>query len=634
MSPEVPMSGSATANERPLGSTLQVALRLLRKFMPGETASILLGFVLVLTASGTALLQPWPLKLVLDCVIGRDQLPDVLSGALRSLGLSLDSKLGLLVLLCLGLLLIELLLGIFNVFSAYLLNSVALRLVFKLRCALFDHVQQLSLAFHDSTAVGDSLYRITWDSYCIQAIFSEGLVPGLTSAATLVGIALVMLSRDWRLALAAVSVALPLLFLIRKLDKPMTEQSTRVHEFESEISTRVEETLVGIRAVQAYGREQFESERFRLKAGASLQANLRLIVVQTASQALAGLILAAGTAAVIWFGARGVLQGTITAGDLVLLAAYLTMVFKPLETLSYTAGAVQSAAAGCRRVLAILDSAPEIAEAEDATNLPARASGDISFQDVSFAYRPGRPVLEQITLQIPAHSSLALVGPSGTGKTTLASLLLRFYDPTQGKILLDGHDLRSLKLNSLRQNIALVTQEPILFAASIRENIGYGRPEASPADIEAAAWAAGAHEFIERLSEQYETRLGERGATLSSGQRQRLAIARAFLKDAPILILDEPTSALDVETEEALLQALAGLMQGRTTLIIAHRLSTVRCADRIVVLQEGRIRESGSHEELLARGEIYARMCQLQTGEAESVDAGLQSWTGDSSNAG
>jgi ABC-type multidrug transport system fused ATPase/permease subunit len=549
MSPEVPMSGSATANERPLGSTLQVALRLLRKFMPGETASILLGFVLVLTASGTALLQPWPLKLVLDCVIGRDQLPDVLSGALRSLGLSLDSKLGLLVLLCLGLLLIELLLGIFNVFSAYLLNSVALRLVFKLRCALFDHVQQLSLAFHDSTAVGDSLYRITWDSYCIQAIFSEGLVPGLTSAATLVGIALVMLSRDWRLALAAVSVALPLLFLIRKLDKPMTEQSTRVHEFESEISTRVEETLVGIRAVQAYGREQFESERFRLKAGASLQANLRLIVVQTASQALAGLILAAGTAAVIWFGARGVLQGTITAGDLVLLAAYLTMVFKPLETLSYTAGAVQSAAAGCRRVLAILDSAPEIAEAEDATNLPARASGDISFQDVSFAYRPGRPVLEQITLQIPAHSSLALVGPSGTGKTTLASLLLRFYDPTQGKILLDGHDLRSLKLNSLRQNIALVTQEPILFAASIRENIGYGRPEASPADIEAAAWAAGAHEFIERLSEQYETRLGERGATLSSGQRQRLAIARAFLKDAPILILDEPTSALDVETE-------------------------------------------------------------------------------------
>lgn len=616
------------------GGTLQVTVRLLRKFMPDETAAVLLGFVLVIAASGMALLQPWPLKLVLDCVIGRDQLPGFLSAVLQSLGLpTLDSKVNLLLLLCLGLLLIELFLGVFNVWSAYLLNSVALRLVFKLRCALFDHVQRLSLAFHDSTAVGDSLYRITWDSYCIQAIFSEGLVPGLTSAATLLGIALVMLSRDWRLTVAAIAVAVPLLFLIRRLDKPMTEQSTRVHEFESEVSTRVEETLVGIRAVQAYGREQFESERFRLKAGASLQANLRLILVQTASQALAGLILAAGTATVIWIGARGVLQGTITPGDLVLLAAYLTMVFKPLEALSYTAGAVQSAAAGCRRVLKVLDSSPEIAEAKDARDLPGRASGEISFQEVSFAYRPGRPVLEQINLRLPAHSSLALVGPSGTGKTTLASLLLRFYDPTNGQILLDGHDLRSLTLNSLRQNIALVTQEPVLFAASIRENIAYGRPEASRADIEAAARAAGAHEFIERLPEQYESRLGERGATLSSGQRQRLAIARAFLKDAPILILDEPTSALDVETEEALLQALVGLMNGRTTLIIAHRLSTVRCADRIVVLQEGRIRESGSHEELLARGEIYARMCQLQTGEAEPVGTGAQPYSGSSSEA-
>jgi ABC-type multidrug transport system fused ATPase/permease subunit len=598
--------------------------------MPGETASVLLGFVLVLAASGMALLQPWPLKLVLDSVIGHAQLPVILSGPVQTLGADPTSKTSLLVLLCLGLLLIELLLGVFNVFGAYLLNSVALRLVFKLRCALFDHIQRLSVAFHDSTAVGDSLYRITWDSYCIQAIFSEGLVPGLTAGATLLGIAVVMLSRDWRLALAAVSVALPLLVLIRKLDKPMTEQSTRVHEFESEVSTRVEETLVGIRAVQAYGREQFESERFRLKAGASLQANLRLIVVQTGSQALAGLILAAGTAAVIWIGASGVLQGRITPGDLVLLAAYLTMVFKPLETLSYTAGAAQSAAAGCRRVLTVLDSSAEIPQAKDATNLAAPARGDISFQEVSFAYRPGQAVLEQINLQIPAHTSLALVGPSGTGKTTLASLLLRFYDPTQGKILLDGHDLRSLTLNSLRQNIALVTQEPILFAASIRENIAYGRPEASQADIEAAAHSAGAHEFIEHLPDQYETQLGERGATLSSGQRQRLAIARAFLKNAPILILDEPTSALDVETEEALLHNLEELMQGRTTLIIAHRLSTVRCADRIVVLHEGRIRESGSHEELLGRGDIYARMCQLQTGEAEPVDTGLHSWTGGS----
>ena len=612
----------------PENATLPVTFRLLRKFLPGETRSVFTGLCFVLAASGAALLQPLPLKLVLDCVIGHDRLPGFFVRALNGVGLSgvasVDSKLGLLLLLCLSLLLIELSLGGFNILSAYLLNSVALRLVFKLRCALFDHVQRQSLAFHDATAVGDSLYRITWDSYCIQAIFSEGVVPGLTAGATLLGIAGVMLSRDWRLALAAVSVALPLLWLIRKLDKPMTEQSTRVHEFESDVSTRVEETLVGIRAVQAYGREQFESERFRTKAGASLQANLKLIVVQTTSQALGGLILAAGTATVIWIGARGVLQGRITPGDLVLLAAYLSMVFKPLETLAYTAAAVQSAAAGCRRVLTILDSTPEIAEAKEAVRLPAPATGEIVFDNVSFAYRPQLPVLKEIHLHLPAHSSLALVGPSGSGKTTLASLLLRFYDPTLGKILVDGHDLRSLTLDSLRHNVALVTQEPILFAASIRENIAYGRPQASRMEIETAARAAGAHEFIQSLPDQYETHLGERGATLSSGQRQRLAIARAFLKDAPILILDEPTSALDVETEEALLQALEQLMQGRTTLIIAHRLTTVRCADRIVVLQGGGIRESGSHRDLLARGEVYARMWQLQVSDREGTTPGLQ----------
>lgn len=615
------MSIPQTGHEPADGETFRVTARLLRRFLPGETRAAVLGLCLLVGAAGAALLQPWPLKLVLDCVIGKVHPPALVASALGALSgggqVSAQSKMWLLVVLCAGLLLIELVLGALNVLSAYVLNSAALRMVFKLRCALFDHIQHLSLGFHDSKAIGDSLYRITWDSYCIQAIFSEGVVPALTAGVTLLGIAAVMLSRDWRITVAGLAVAVPLTLLVRRLDRPMTEQSTRVHENESEVSTRVQETLAGIRAVQAFGREQFENERFENKASASLVANLRLTVVQTASQALVGVLLAAGTAAVIWIGARGVLQGRITPGDLVLLVAYVSMIFKPLETLAYTAGAVQSAAAGARRVLAVFDSAPEVTDAKDAVVLTGRAHGRITFEGASFGYRPARPVLRDIDLEIPAGATVALVGPSGAGKTTLASLVLRFYDPTCGRITLDGHDLRAVTLKSLRQNIALVTQEPILFAASVRENIAYGRPGATQEEIEAAARAAGAHDFVTRLSEQYETRLGERGATLSSGQRQRIAIARAFLKDAPVLILDEPTSALDAETETALLQALERLMKGRTTLIIAHRLSTVRCAQRIIVMKDGRIVESGSHEELLAEGKLYARLHRLQFGEPE-----------------
>src|ERR1051325_2432864 len=607
--------------EPPAEGTFRTTALLLRRYLPGETRALLLGLVLLLGVSGAALLQPWPLKLVLDCVLGSVRPPHLIASWLPSPetsdGSSAHAKIWLLLALCLALLLIELVLAVFHVLSAYVLNSVALRLVFKLRCALFDHVQRQPLSFHDSKTVGDSLYRITWDSYCIQAIFSEGVMPALTSGLTLLGIAIVMLTRDWRVTFAAVCVAVPLIFLVRRLDRPMTEQSLRVHEHESEVSTRVQETLVGIRAVQAFGREQFESERFRSQASASLAASLRLTILQSASQSIVGTVLAAGTAAVIWLSARDVLNGRLTPGDLVLLAAYVAMIFKPLETLAYTAAAIQNAAAGAHRALAVLDSVSEVTDSPGAKELPGRARGEIVFENVSFGYQPGRTVLRDINLAISAGETIALVGPSGAGKTTLASLIPRFYDAADGGIKFDGRDVRNITLKSLREQIALVTQEPILFCASIAENIAYGRPGAAQQEIEAAARAAGAHEFIERLPEKYQTQIAARGVTLSSGHRQRLAIARAFLKDAPVLILDEPTSALDAETEERLVQTLEKLMKGRTTIIIAHRLSTVRAASRIIVLEDGRVIESGAHDRLLEQGGVFARLHQLQFGEPE-----------------
>ncbi len=596
--------------------TWKLSVWFLRLCGTGESTKITVGLLVLLLASGVALLQPWPLKLVVDSVLGTHP-PTTLLNNLTTVDSPLTTfftnpKIALLFLLCVGILLIQVLMGGMTVMSTYILVAVGLRMVFRLRCRLFNHLQRLSLAFHDTTTVGDSLYRVTWDTYCVQSWFNSGIIPALTASFTLVGIGVIMLSLDWVLTLVALAIGIPLILLIRTLDQPMTTRSMKFHERESTISSRVQETLTGIRAVQAFGREQFESQRFQNHAHDSLMANLRLTILQSGSQAVVGLLLALGTTLVVWIGASRVLSGHLTVGDVVLLVSYVAMLYKPLETLAYTATTIQSAAASGRRVLALLEATPDVRDAPEAVGIPASSAYAISFENISFQYNNERPVLRNLSLEIPPDHCMAIVGPSGAGKTTLANLLLRFYDPTEGRILLNGHDIRHVTVQSLRDQVAIVLQEPVLFCSTIRENIAYGLPSASFEDIQSAAESAGAHRFISALPGGYDTEIGERGVMLSGGQRQRIAMARAFLKDAPILIMDEPTSALDTETEQQLLQALDRLMKGRTTIIIAHRLSTIRKAHRIMVLQDGQITEQGTHHELLQQGQGYARLYHTQ----------------------
>jgi ABC-type multidrug transport system fused ATPase/permease subunit len=503
----------------------------------------------------------------------------------------------------------------------FFLVRAGARIVQELRCRACEHLHRLSLAFHDKTKVGDSMYRVAYDSQAAQTLLNGAIVPMATNCFVLIGSVVIMARINPLLTLVTMAAAPIFLFIIRFFSRKIDRQSRHYHEHESALIATIQESLSSIRAIQAFTLEPLTGERFRGQSQDSLLANYRMTGTQLLYSACAGLAVSIGTAAVVWVAGHQVLSGKMQVGDILVFLAYLGMLYQPMNTFSQSAGVIHSASAQLKRVFEIIDSIPQIAERADAKPL-ASVRGQIEFRSVSFQYDAARPVLRDINFSVEAGQVVAIVGRTGAGKTSLASLLLRFYDPISGSILLDGHDLRDFPIAWLRQQIGVVLQDAILFSATIAENIGFGKPGASLQEIQAAAKRAQAHDFIVSLPNGYETILGERGVNLSGGQRQRLSIARAFLKDAPILILDEPTSSLDTQTEQALLASLRELMRGRTTFIIAHRLSTIRHADQIIALENGKIVEQGDHETLLRNESAYAKLYNSQWGDAAVAPVG------------
>jgi ATP-binding cassette subfamily B protein/subfamily B ATP-binding cassette protein MsbA len=578
----------------------------------GQQRAAMGGLVLTLLSIAASLLQPWPMKVIVDSILGSAPMP-------AWLATFADNKTAALVVVCVALLAIHVLRGGLSAWGTTYLVRAGLRMTQELRFRVYEHLQKLSLVFHDNRAVGDSIYRVTWDTQSIQTIFNGGLIPLVASVATLLGMTIIMLRFDVVLTLLALAVAPPLALIIKHYNRRIGDVSVEYYTRESKVSAMIQESLSAIRTIQAFAREEDEVRRFGAGAAQSVDANVRMTKVQVMSSFVVGLITAVGTVAMIWIGGQRVLAGRLSIGELLVFISYVGMLYGPMSTVSGIATAIQGALTPFRRVVEILETKPTIRDTPEARPL-VRCDGVVRFENVWFGYDPDRPVLKGIDFEARPGQMVALVGPSGVGKSTLLSLLLRFYDPQKGRVLFDGHDIREFQYRSLRRQIGIVPQEPVLFSTAVRDNIAYGRSEATLDEIVEAAREAEADEFVRAMPQGYETPIGERGVTLSGGQRQRLALARAFLKGSPVLILDEPTAALDSETEAAVLRSLERLRKGHTIFVVAHRLSTVRQADLLLVMHDGQIVERGRHDELAARGGHYARVCELQFGAQTQVD--------------
>jgi len=575
-----------------------------------------LAFALVAVLGETlaGILEPWPIKVVVDNIKQSNKLPGQLAGIIT--GLFGDNHYAVLNFAVAAVAVIAIVGAISSYFEKYLTTSVSQWVGHDLRRTLYHHIHRLSLAEHDETRTGDLITRVTSDIEAVQDFINSALLGILVSGMTLVGMIGVMFYLNWRFTLIALSVSPVLFLVVYSFTRRIKKASRAVRKKESELLSLVEEVLTSIRVVKAFAREDYEQKRFETESLENVEAGLQARGVKAKLAPVVEVLVAVGTCLVLWYGARLAFAGQLTTGTLIVFLLYLGNMYKPMRDLSKMTDTVSKAMVGFERIQEVLEIESRVQDAPGARKAP-KFNGQIEFFDVSFNYggEKEKQVLNNISFKIESGQVAAFVGPSGTGKTTLVSLIPRFYDPVAGHVAIDGTDICRYQLKSLRDQISFVLQDTLLFRATIWENIAYGKPGASSKEIKRAAELANAREFIEAMPDGYDTMVGERGATLSGGQRQRIAIARAVIRDTPILILDEPTVGLDAASERAVIDALDKLMKGRTSVVIAHHLDTIRHADVIFVLKDSELIEQGTHETLLAMNGVYAELHRIQSSE-------------------
>jgi ABC-type multidrug transport system fused ATPase/permease subunit len=586
-------------------------LRLIRQLVRPYRGSLLIILLAMLVETAMSLAAPWPLKVIIDNVAGSHKLPHWLARAMEPMALNSASKMHIALIAGLATIVIAILAAIATYIDNYFTESVGQYVAHDLRMRTYHHLQRLSLGYYNQHQIGTLLSTITTDIQTIQGFASSSTLNILIDLFTILAMLGLMFYMNWDFTLIALAVTPFLLFFVSRFKKAVKKATKEVRKEQSQIVAVVQQGLESMQVVKAFGREEMEQDELHTVSQATVDAALKARRVKAMLSPVVTITVALCTAVVLWRGAALILVGAMTVGALTVYLSYLTKFFKPVKDLATTTNAIAQAAVGVDRVRAILEADTIIPQKENAIE-PRSIKGDIVFEHVAFGYSVDATILGDVNFQIKAGQLVGVVGPTGSGKSTVVSLIPRFYDPSGGRVLIDGVDVRDYQLKGLREQIGYVLQDTVLFRGTILENIAFGRPNATRAEIVDAARLANADEFISKMPKGYDTMVGERGSTLSGGQRQRIGIARVMVRNSPILLLDEPTAALDSESEKLVIEALERLMKGRTVITIAHRLSTIRDADQIIVIAGGVVAECGNHDQLMALNGIYAGLHRTQ----------------------